>query len=187
MSTPSFSIKRKIYTSLVHCSNPKFSRHIGRCACHVRGASFKSYKFCRVEPLYQLVHRILSANAEKHPHRGEIEQKLGRHQNGTNLNSSSRAITFSKRTHELDTVGANVSPKSIPSRCLKPRPTSLDLAFTIHPCSSVFHVYTHFASITFSNGCYTGAKVPACSKPWNNLFIDCRHIPHAVAPPPQKH
>ena len=83
-------------------------------------------------------------------------------------------------------MGANVSPESILSRYLKPRATSLDLASTIHLCSSVFHVYTPFASITFSVGCYTGAKVPACSRPWNSLFMIAAIFPHAVTPPPQK-
>ena len=86
-------------------------------------------------------------------------------------------ITFTKRrTQERDTVRANISPKSIPSRCWKPRATSLNLAFTTHPCSSTFQVYTHLASITLSTGCYTGANVPACKRPWNSLFMECRHM-----------
>ena len=54
--------------------------------------------------------------------------------------------------------------------------TSLDLAFTTHPYSSTFQVYTHLASITLSTSCYIGAKVPACSRPWNSLFMECRHM-----------
>ena len=90
--------------------------------------------------------------------------------------SHSRAIARRRRTQKPDTVGANVLPKSIPSRCLKPRATSHDLSLTTHPCLSTIQVYTHLASITFSADCYIGAKVPACSRPWNSLFMECRHI-----------
>ena len=73
-------------------------------------------------------------------------------------------MALNRRTQELDTVEANVSLKSTPSHCLKPRVTNLDFALTTQPCSSTFHVYTHMASITLTTDCYAGAgaKVLAC-------------------------
>ena len=101
---------------------------------------------------------------------------LGLHQNDINPNHI-HTQSHSKDAHNNSTQWGQMShQKSIPSRCLKPRATSLDLAFTTHPCSSTFQVYTHLASITLSAGCYIGAKVPACSRPWNSLFMECRHM-----------
>ena len=139
--------------------------------------AFTPTNFCLVTLLYPTFYRNLSANVEKHSHRDEIEQMLGLLQNYTNLNHIHTQSHSKRSTQELDTVGANVSTKYISSRCLKPRATNLDLAFTTHPCLSTLQVYTHLVSITLYTGCYIGAKVPACSRPWNSLFIDCLRIP----------
>ena len=69
--------------------------------------------------LYWIGDHILRVSAEKRLHPVWIEQKLVLHQNDTHTSrSSSQAIALNNRTQELETVGANVSPKSIPSRCL---------------------------------------------------------------------
>ena len=90
------------------------------------------------------------------------------------VKSHSHAITLSRRAHELDTVGANVSLKSIPSCHLKPRSTNLDFALTSHPCSPVFHVYTYYAFITFATGRYTGGgvNIPACNRIPNSSLVE---------------
>ena len=55
------------------------------------------------------------------------------------------------------------------SRALaKPLATGRDLAFTTLPFSSDFHVYTHFAEITFPPFCYLVPKCPSFLKS-NNL------------------
>ena len=178
IATHPSSIKRKTYASVIHCWKPNILRRVVRYACHVvREACFSPYKL--------LLSRKTVSDSLPQPFGKQTQKNI---LIGVRLNKSLVYIKMAhiqitltrnrtqKTQQELDTAGANVSTKSISSRSLKPRATSLDLAFTIYSCSSVFHVYTHFASITFSTGCYTGAKVPACSRPWNCLFIDCRHI-----------
>ena len=54
-------------------------------------------------------------------------------------------------------MGANVSPKSIPSRCLNPRATSLDSALLTQPNSSDFQLNNHLVSMTLPIGCYEGS------------------------------
>ena len=92
--------------------------------------------------------------------------------------SRSHAIALKRSTPEHDKIRANVALTSMPSHCLKPRATDLNLALTSHPCSSTFHRYTHMASITFATICYigVGAKVPACRKPSNSCCMKCRHV-----------
>ena len=64
--------------------------------------------------------------------------------------------------------------KSIPSRCLKPRATSLTFARTTSPCSLDFQVDTHFGDMTFSpSGCHVAPKVPASASSWYFLSIAC--------------
>ena len=89
---------------------------------------------------------------------------LGLYQNGTNLNH------IHTQSHSEDANKNSIQWGQTS------RSTSLDLALTTYPCSSTFQVYTHLASITVSSGCYTSVKVPAYSRPWNSLFIECRHI-----------
>ena len=62
----------------------------------------------------------------------------------------------------------------------------LGMAFTTHPSSSTFQVYTHLASTTFSAGYYTGAKVPACSRPLTLGAWSVAIFPRAVTSPPHK-
>ena len=87
-------------------------------------------------------------------------------------------ITFTRnRTQKTYTRTRYSGGKCLTKICsFQPRATSLNLAFTTHPCSSTSQVYTHLASITLSAGCYIGAKVPACNRPWNSLFMECRHM-----------
>ena len=73
-------------------------------------------------------------------------------------------------------MGANVSPKSIPSRCLNPRATSLDFALLIQPNSSDLQVNSHFASITLPIGCYAGPNVLACRRLRNSRVLESRQI-----------
>ena len=73
-------------------------------------------------------------------------------------------------------VRANVSPKSIPSRCLNPRATNLDFALLIQSNSPDFQPNNHFASMTLPIGCYAGPNVLACSRPRNSRVLESRNI-----------
>ena len=73
-------------------------------------------------------------------------------------------------------MGANVSPKHIPSSCLNPHATNLDFALLIQPNSSDFQLNRHFASITLPIDCYAGSNVLACSRPRNSHVLEPRHI-----------
>ena len=147
------STKRKTHTSVMYCSKPSLLRHFVRWACHVRDACFNPYKL--------LLSRTTFPERSPHPF-GNRRKTFSSRSDWTKAWSTSKwqrskshwhAIALKRRTQELDTVGANVSLKYTPSRCLKPPATNLDSAFTTHPCSSTFHVYTHLASITFATDC----------------------------------
>ena len=159
-----------------------------RCACDDREAHFNPNKLL-------LSHTIL---LDRLPHPFGKRRKTSSSLNWTSARfalkrhtskSSSQAIELIKRTRELETVGVNVSPKSIPLRCLNPRATSLDFAFTTQPSSSTFQRNSsHFASIASPIGCYAGVKEWACcSNPLSSpTTLDPRQISacsDAVKPP----
>ena len=84
------------------------------------------------------------------------------------------AIAPNKRKQDAAGVGAKVSKKSIPSRCLKPGAASLAFARTTSPCSLDFQANTHLAEVMFSPfGCYVAPNVPASASPRYSLSIAC--------------
>ena len=130
---------------------------------------------CSAALSYRTGDLTLLVGTEKHRHLVWIEQKLVLHQSDTSR-SSSQAISLNKRTQELDTGRANVSPKSMPSRCLNPLATNLDFAVLIQPNSSDFQLNSHFASMTLPVGCYARPNVLACSRPQNSRVLEQRQI-----------
>ena len=175
IATRPSSTKRKTHASAKHCWKPSVFKHVVRCACHDREACFNPYKLLfsctslpdsRPQPLGRRRKTSLSSldwtkacsTSKWHTSR-----------------SSSQAIALNKRTQELETVGANVSPKSIHSRCLNPRATSLDFALLTQPNSSDFQLNNHLTSITLPIGCYAGSNVLTYSRPRNFRALELRH------------
>ena len=136
IATRPSSTERKTHACAKHCWKPSVFKHVVRCACYDREACFNPYKLS--------FNRTILPDRRPHP--------LGRRRKTSSSSldwtkacstsewhtsrSSSQAIALNKCTQELETVGANVSPKSIPSRCLNPRATSLDFALLTQPNSS---------------------------------------------------
>ena len=146
IATPPSSIKR----SVMHCSKPSLLRHVVRWACRVRDACFNPYKLLLSRTTFPERSPHSFGNRRKTSSSRSDWTKAWCKSKWHRSKSHSHAIALKRRTQELDTVEANVSLKYTPSRCLKPRATNLDLAFTTHPWSSASHVYTHLASITFA-------------------------------------